>query len=294
MEYSTIAIIYNPNSTGSGESLAQQLRTELKARMPAQKIELVQTERAGHGEDIAYQLATTAKNPLVISSSGDGGYNDIVNGIMRAKKEGHSATTGLLPAGNANDHYHNLHMGDTVERIATGDESLIDVLKISGLSGGKPIERYAHSYIGFGLTPQVGKELNKTQLNPAKEAWIVLRSLLTVRPVRLRVGDKVRAYESIILSNIDVMSKYLKISQPSSVRDGKFEVTIFRRRNKFKLIMTLLRASLSGVKEDRKTAEFSLSTVRRTLAQADGEIIVLDASSDVVVTIEQHALNCII
>lgn len=294
MKYSTIAVIYNPNSTGQSEVLARRFATQMNTRIPGQKVELIKTEYPGHGEELAYKIAVESKTPLIISSSGDGGYCDVVNGVMKAQKEGYAAVTGLLPAGNANDHYNSLHKGDSIKRIRAQDTKKIDVLKISSCSNGKSIERYAHSYIGFGLTPAVGLELNKTKLNAFNEVIIVLRALFTVKPVRLKVEGKTRAYESIIFSNVDVMSKYLKISRASSVTDGKFEVTTFRRRNKLRLLLILVELSLKGVAEDKKTNEYVLRTTRETLVQTDGEVTALDGNTKTIISIEHEALECII
>ncbi len=294
MNYSTVAIIYNPNSTGSSESMAKEFAAELQRAIPEQSIDLIATEYAGHAEKLAYDIATSSNRPLIISSSGDGGYHEVINGAMQAQAEGAHPTTSLLPAGNANDHYRNLHDTDLIEQIISGKTTAIDLLKLSSQSDGEPIERYAHSYIGFGLTPLVGKELNKVKLSLFIEFFVVARALFTIKPVRLKIGPKARSYESVIFSNVDEMSKYLKISQPSSVHDGKFEVTIFKRRNKLRLIMTLLKASLQGVQEDQQVSEFTLSTVRSTLVQADGEIIRLDAKATVAITVAAGALTCVV
>jgi len=294
MAYTTVAIIYNPNSTGASEQLARELADEIHTRVPRQKVELFKTEHAGHGEELAYDIAISSERPLIISSSGDGGYYDVINGAMKAQREGRQPTTGILPAGNANDHYHNLHTDDLAEQIVKQQSMKIDLLKIASTTNGKPIERYAHSYIGFGLTPQVGQELTKAKLNPVTEAWIVLKSLWTIKPVHLKIDEKVRHYESVVCSNVDIMSKFLKISQPSSVTDGRFEVTIFTRRNKLRLLLLLLEASLKGVKEDTQVSEFTLTTVHETLVQADGEIIKLDADAEVRVTVEPRILTCIV
>lgn len=294
MSYTSIAIIYNPNSTGPSKSLAVELKSKLRKQLPDCKVELIATKHAGHAEELAYSIATSSKRPLIISSSGDGGYNEVINGAMKAKREGASPTVGLLPAGNANDHYRNLHDKELIDRIVQDDPIEIDILKIVGVSDGKRIERYAHSYIGFGLTPVVGNELNKTKLNFFSEVWIVIRLLFTIKSVRLKVGNKARYYESLICSNVDEMSKYMKISQPSSVTDGKFEVTIFKRRSKLRLILTLLKASFIGVKESAQISEYSLKTLGKTLAQADGEIIHLDANSDVQIKIDQQILPSLV
>lgn len=294
MKYSSITILYNPNSTGSSHELAKQFKTDVLKRLPSQKISLKATEHAGHGEELAYSLAKASKNPLIISSSGDGGYHEVVNGAMRAQHEGFTPTTSLLPAGNANDHYHNLHSDDLVDLIARGEHTQIDLLKITGTSKGKTIERYGHSYIGFGLTPHVGKELNKTKLNVFNQVWIVAKALLELKSVKLQVNNKTRSYDSIVFSNIDRMSKVLKISQPSSVSDGKFEVTIFRSRNKLKLILQLFKSTIIPAKEDHQVESFKLKTVKTTLVQVDGEIISIDPQSDVSITIDKQALRCIV
>lgn len=294
MSYTTIAIIYNPNSTGSSERLARDLEGQLRARLPKQKIELIATEYSGHAKELAYSIAMASKRPLIISSSGDGGYHEVINGVMKAQQEGARPTTGLLPAGNANDHHRNLHDEDIVDRIEQQKSTKIDLLKMSGVSKGEQVELYAHSYIGLGLTPFVGRELNKTKLNAMNESWVVARALLTARSVKLKIEGKIERYESIIFSNVDTMSKYLSVSQPSSMTDGKFEVTIFGRRSKLELISTLLKASTQGIKEDHRVSEFSLQTVHKTLVQADGEVMTLDAKSTVIIIAEPQVLDCIV
>lgn len=294
MKYTTIAVIYNPNSTGSSKTLAKQFAASLHTALPKQKVELIATKYAGHAEELAYKLAKSTKHPLIISSSGDGGYNEVINGALKAQTEGFKPTTGLLPAGNANDHFTNLNKRDLVELITKDISRKIDVLKYTYTAKGEVVERYAHSYIGFGLTPFVGKELNKNKLNLINEVFIVGKAILGVKSVKLKVGRKTRRYDSIVLSNIDKMSKYLKISQPSGITDGKFEVTTFRKRNKISLIAMLLKASLIGLKENAKVSSYSVHTVNKTILQADGEIVTVDANTTVKITAEKQLLNCVI
>ena len=294
MSYTKISVIYNPNSTGPSQQLARTFKKELLRKLPKQAIELIATDHAGHGEELAYRIATTQKNPLIISASGDGGYNEVVNGALKAQAEDANPTTGLLPAGNANDHYHSLHDKDLVDAIVGSDTKLIDVLHVKGVAEGKKLSRYAHSYVGIGVTPFVAKELNKTKLTVFNEIGIVAKALLASAAVRLIVDGKNHHYDSIIFSNIDKMSKVLKISQPSQLTDGKFEVTIFRRRNKLKLIAVLLQASVAGVKEDRQVAKFDFVTVNNTLMQLDGEIITLDAGAKSTVSIKKQILRCVV
>jgi len=294
MTYTTVAIIYNPNSTGSSKTLAQDFKKNLQERIPKQKVELIATKYAGHAEKLVYNIAKESKNAIVFSSSGDGGYNEVVNGAMKAQNEGFNITTGLLPAGNANDHWHNLHTKDVIDLIVAEKPKQIDLLKISYIAKSRTEERYAHSYIGFGLSPIVGKELNKTKLNKFNETWLVVRAIFTLHPVRLKIHTEPKKYDSVIISNVDKMSKYLNVSSSSSTTDGKFEVTISKHENKFKLIALLVRASLMKLEENQQTNTFSLETMNKTTAQADGEILTIDQGTKVVITSEKKILSCFV
>lgn len=294
MNYSSIAIIYNPNSTGSSKTMAEDFKKGIEDRMPTQKIKLMPTKYAGHGEKLAYKIAKRSKNPLIFSSSGDGGYNEVVNGAMKAQNKGYAPTTGLLPAGNANDHYHNIHTDEIIDLIITNKPKRIDLLRISYTDNKKTKHRYAHSYIGFGISSMASQELNKTKLNRFNEAWLVIRTLFTINPVTLKIDQEAKKYDSVIISNVDRMSKYLTVSHPSDVNDGLFEVTISRHEHKLKLIALILRASLIKLKEDKRTDTFSLDTVEKTVAQTDGEVLNIDANTHVDITIEKQILNCFV
>lgn len=292
--YSTISIIYNPNSTGASQANARKLAEALKGSVVEDMVKIIPTKFAGHAEKLAYKLAKASPRPLIISSSGDGGYHEVVNGALRAQAEGAEPTCGLLPSGNANDHYHNLHQRPIDEQIISGSHRYIDILCIKARVGGKAWQRYAHSYIGIGLTPKVGQELNKVQLNRLREAWIVLRTLYRLRSSRLIVNGKEHEYDSLIFSNVRRMSKILSLSDTAKLSDGKFEIIAFRSHSKLKLLRKLIKATTIGLRSRRRADHFEFQTVRKTRIQLDGEIFVLDADSQAAVSLLHRHLRCII
>lgn len=292
--YTLITIIYNPNSTGPGAAMSRDLEAKLIKALPKVPIDRIKTKHAGHAETLAYEVAKASRRPLIISVSGDGGYHEVVNGLMKAQLEGARPVAGLLPGGNANDHHRTLHRGDIVQAIVTQAEQTIDLLKVSAIINGEPIERFGHSYAGIGLTPKAGKELNKTKLNRLNEIMIVLRSIIWLRPVRIIVRGKRREYDSVIFSNIDTMSKVMKLSKNAKLDDGKFEVTAFRRRNRWRLIRLLLHASTLGLKGTTHRKKFTFTTTSPILMQVDGEIMKVDANSQITVNSEQAVLRCIV
>lgn len=292
--FTNITIIYNPNSTGPGRTMARKLQSQLRLSMSDIPIKLEATKHVGHGEKLAYKLAKTNARPLIISASGDGGYSDVINGLMRAQTEGAHPTAGLLPAGNANDHYTDIHHGDLVHNILNHHIQRIDLLKLTASVHHKRFERYAHSYVGLGLTPHVGVQLNRVKLNWWREKLVILRSLFTATPVRITVRGKRRSYENLVFSNVSKMSKFLVLSNSSSVNDGKFEVTALPRLSKWRLVPSLIKSSVGILDEPLRTMRYTFYTRHKTEVQVDGEVFTLDARTEVTVSVRSHTLHCIV
>lgn len=287
--FSLITIVYNPHSTGNSRAKAEDLRRRLADAVPTTRVRLRETKHAGHAETIAYRTALTHRRALVVSVSGDGGYNEVVNGAMRALRIGRRVTVGLVPAGNANDHYASRHRGDFVERVVAGDSDQGDILR---LRWGRRT-RYGHSYMGVGLTPQAGERLNSTRATLVREVRIVLGVLLHLKAVKLLVDGELRRYDSLVFSNVSRMSKVIRLPGYGA-NDGLMEVSHLYERNKFRLAADLVRAAVAGLPADEQTARFAFETLRRTDIQIDGEITRLPAAAKVTVDVMKGALRSIV
>ncbi|MEO7904737.1 MAG: diacylglycerol kinase family protein, partial [Candidatus Saccharimonadales bacterium] len=287
--FSKIIIIYNPNSTGHSKDNAESFAATLSAAVPTSTpITTIATTHAGHAEQLTRQYADESDAALVISSSGDGGYHEVINGSLAAN---HPVTTGLLPSGNANDHYHAIHQPNTIERIAAGDVSRIDVLNVS-VTGADPWQRYAHSYVGIGLTPQIGEKLTKADLNPFNEVWLVLKHLFTFSPVKIRVDDHARHYDSLIASTIPKMSKIMNLSPDADATDGKFELTTKRSTSLIALLTFLLRSIIPVGQSPSQYQSYQFTVARKTSIQLDGEVYHCAPGSTVTISCEQQKLAC--
>lgn len=283
----SVVVIYNPNSTGSARddavSFCKQVRE--KAAISARA---VPTKHAGHAKTLARQYAERATPTMVVSASGDGGYNEVINGVLGSKHP--STITGVLPSGNANDHYHFIHHGDTIKRIMHDKYDTIDVLQIR--YGNK--RRYAHSYIGLGLTPQIGERLTEERPNRLQEIVLVIKNLFKVRPVKIRANKRVRRYDHLVFSNTGRMSKVLHVADHGTVRDGKFEVIGTRAGSAATLLSHLFHAASFGAKAHERTGRFSFTAIRAMKAQLDGEIINIPKDCVVTVTCEKQLLRTIV
>ena len=285
-----VVIIYNPNSTGDGETNAKNLATAL--RKGGLNVTVCKTTHAGHGEEIAAKYVETGEKVVLISSSGDGGYHEVVNGALAHKSP--DLIVGVLPSGNANDHYSALGSDSLAKSILREDYHRIDTIKVTSVVNGERWSRYAHSYVGMGVTATAAKRLTEDRPNAFTEKWIVARALLSFSYVKIKEAGETKRYSSLLFGNINKMSKVLKLSEDSSVTDGKFELTSIRFRSKFRLIVYLLTAATVGLKRSRSLATYKCETIKITPIQLDGETYTIDAHSKITIESVKRNLHCVL
>lgn len=292
MKTPPIVIIYNPNSTGSSRTQALEFAEKLKDADVSLDVKCLETEYAGHGEVLAREYASTGEPYLLISSSGDGGYHELINGVLSTP--GSRVITGLLPGGNANDHYNSLHTEDVIDRILRTQVTTIDTIKVEAWIKDDLWVRYAHSYAGIGLTSHIGETLTKTKLNPFREIWIVVTHLFSHSPVKIRRHGRTYHYNSIIFSNIARMSKVLSLTENASFTDGKIEITENQSRHIFSMLTHFLSGAISGFKSEQRVTSYVFTCARKTSMQLDGEVYYFPARTRVKVQAAPGNLNCII
>jgi diacylglycerol kinase family enzyme len=285
-----IVVIYNPNSSGDSKANAERFAQVLSKRMPDCSIRLQPTKYAGHAEKIAAEHAPQ-QHWLLVSSSGDGGYNEVINGVLSVRNA--KATVCVLPSGNANDHHAAVSSDNILSHIATGKVDRIDVLKLKSSKSGKPWKRYAHSYVGFGLTPSIGKALTQQRPNIFTEKFLVLRHILTFKHVTLRIDGILRRYVSLVFATVPRMAKVVQLSEAASLRDGQMEIYQNRYDSAWGLTKQLVRALSTTQVPSERTDSFIISTTARTLVQLDGEVFTLDANSKISITCEKRALRTV-
>lgn len=289
--FDRIVIIFNPKSTGNARESADELRAELGARLPAVPLELAPTQHAGHARDLARDAAATGC-PLVVSVSGDGGYNEVVNGLMDAGND--LAVCAVRAAGNANDHRRVTRRRPLADAIVAGHVRRLDLLRLTVGSGDGAEVRYAHSYIGVGLTPVVAVDLEKGGKGSWREIASVVRGFSRFRPFPIRLEDgRRRRIDSLVFANIDEMAKYARLSESGTPDDGRFEVITQRQTGKLRVLATAVRAATRGLGPQPSATHYGFTTLAPMPLQLDGELMELEADTPVAVDIAPLALATI-
>jgi diacylglycerol kinase (ATP) len=151
-------IIVNPIS---GRGYAQKVIPDIEAGMRNHGLDfdLVRTERPWHAAEIAEKAAREGSYDVIVSASGDGTANEVINGLMRARAAGfnHSAFS-VLPVGTGNDMAYGLGLRGTLEEsiatLAQNRRKRIDIGYVQG--GDYPNGRYFVNGIGIGFDAVVG------------------------------------------------------------------------------------------------------------------------------------------
>lgn len=290
-----IAIIYNPNSTGDAPNMAQALADEIDKNFKTigVKATLTTTKRARHAIELSKNISLKYKRPLIVSVSGDGGYNEVVNGAMQAKKKSlkYQPVVAVIGAGNANDHRRVMRDKPLIELIKKGKPKSFDLLHIDATAKDFSLSRYAHSYIGFGITPEVGNELNKRDVNLWAEMKMILKTYRIYAPFRIQRNNAEYILDNLLFANINEMAKIVKLDDKNTVRDGRFEVIELRHRSKLHMLGTLIKAAVVGFKKPPSFQTFSLQTIDALPIQLDGEIEKLPKECSITVSSKQTAID---
>ncbi|MBB3675371.1 diacylglycerol/lipid kinase family protein [Modestobacter versicolor] len=290
--FDRIVLVFNPHSTGDAAASAEELRAELARRLPDVPLELRPTEHAGHAREIAREVAATGR-PLLVSVSGDGGYNEVVDGVVQAGND--DAVCAVRAAGNANDHRRTTREHHLADAIVAGDVRRIDLLRLTLGTGAEAQTRYAHSYIGVGLTPVVAVDLEEGGKGSWREIVAVVRGFARFRPFPIRLEDgQRRTIDSLVFANIGEMAKYARLSEGGRPDDGVFEVVTQRRTGRLRVLATALRAATRGLGPQPSATHFAFTALAPMPLQLDGELVELAAGTLVSVDIAPRALATVV
>jgi diacylglycerol kinase family enzyme len=281
-------VVFNPHSTGDAPALAAELQADLAERLPDLPVRLEPTQYAGHARVLAGEAAATGR-PLVVSVSGDGGYNEVVDGVVKAGND--RAVCAVKAAGNANDHRRATRERPLVDAIVAGEVKRIDLLRLTIGRGTDARVQYAHSYIGMGLTPVVAIDLEKGGKGSFREIVSVVRTFAGFRPFTIELEDgRRRSFDSLLFANIAEMAKYATLSETGRPDDGRFEVITLPHTAKWRVLATALRAAIRGLGPQPTARHYSFTTIKPIPLQVDGELLALDPGTPVRVDIAPAAL----
>lgn len=286
-------VIVNPTS---GHGLGKKSVSKIKSSLQESKLDftLVQTERMWHAAELA-EGAARAGYDVIVCASGDGTVNEAINGIMKARKDGHTQTAfSVLSIGTGNDFAGGTgipgNLNDGLRSLITNKRKRIDIGLVTG--GDYPDGRYFGNGIGVGFDAAVGSEAIKVRWTrglPAYLIGVIKTVFLYYDPalVEIILDDKETIKQvSLMVSvmNGRRMGGGFQMAPESLADDGLFDLCIAETASKARILALIphfirgTQASQPEVKM-RRASKVSIKSLDKTFpAHADGEFICLSGS----------------
>ncbi len=283
-------IIVNPTSGrgAGGESIPFIERVMNEHNLD---FDLVRTERPWHAAELAQEAATTGYD-VVVAAGGDGTANEIINGLMQAKRAGaNTCAMGILCVGRGNDLAYGMNIPTELEAgcrtVIQGYRRTVDVGHIVG--GLYPEGRYFGNGIGIGFDTIVGFEAVKMTWLTGFPSYIaaVLKTVFLYYNAPLTTieyDDETITQPSLMISvmNGQRLGGGFFVTPDGQPDDGLFDLCITHgvsRARVFGLIPHFLRgtqATQEPIKMGR-ARKVVISAVEGVLpAHADGETLCTD------------------
>lgn len=284
-------IILNPVSgRGAGERSCEHIQALLDGYARAGRLayDLTRTRAPWHAAGLA-QEAAAAGYTAVVAVGGDGTANEVLNGLMAARADGHTACAlGVLSVGRGNDFAYSMQLPLDLEAgcraLAAGQLRPIDVGRVSG--GNYPQGRWFANGVGIGFDAVVGFEALKMKRLSGFPSYIIaaLKTIfLYYQAPRVRIEFDGQALElpalMVSIMNGRRMGGGFRMAPDSQPDDGLLDLCIagqVSRGRIFTLIPHFLRGTQSSQKEIRtgQASRVTVSALHGSLpAHADGETI---------------------
>lgn len=298
--YSSISIIYNPIATGPAPESAKELRAALQKALPKTAVKLVETKYKYHAIELGQTLAIDP-NALIIYTGGDGGYHELMNGVMKLPPK-QRPIVAVNPAGNANDH-HRAIVGsdnDLTELILQYKIKFIDLLGVNIKHPKHGRQVYAHSYVGMGATGRVARSLDEDRQQGKRFVRIrqmgaIILELLADRSFPVQTDDGTLVHlKNIIATNAPEMAMILKVSKDSKITDGKFELVVTPAGSRRLFLRQVAKAVTAGLEPRGSHTEYTFKLLGDVDGQIDGEVYHFAKDSVITLKSEPKAIRTLL
>lgn len=297
-------LILNPTA---GKGHAAQRKPEIEAFFNDNKLNYTTevTEKPGHAIDLAKKYASQ-ENTIIVAAGGDGTCNEIVNGMMLAKKDHPDLMPimAVLAIGRGNDFAFSVgvptELGADLDQLIHGKTHPMDVGEVKG--GNYPQGRYFGNGIGVGFDAIVGFEAAKmNHVHGAAGYGIGAIKTLIKYPkapeIEMTVDGKVIHEQPAMVSvmNGRRMGGAFFMAPDGKFDDGLFDYSMTRQGKRLKLLSGIVdyTKGTQARRDDTQTGSgkhIHIKALSGTLAvHADGETV-CEAGKELDLVNYKHAI----
>jgi YegS/Rv2252/BmrU family lipid kinase len=281
-------VILNP-AAGGGSAGRNAPKMESLFQKSGIPYTLHRTTRPGEAGEMARSLCGTAERLILVG--GDGTVNEVVNGLMTARREGRTPPAfGVIPATTGNDFARSigmpLKMDAALKALVTAAPGPLDVGRVDYEADGRPAHRYFALACHLGLAAEVGERANRGSKRGGGTLpylSILLRMVFRYRGCLLTAtsgGETVWDGPCLagVIANGESLGGGMKMAPGARWDNGRLEFIGFgdfplhRRLLYLPRIYPGTHVRIPGVLQEPVT-ELHLESDRPTLLNTDGETI---------------------
>lgn len=269
--------------------------------------EIVRTEKPRHATALA-QDAVIEGFDTIVAVGGDGTVNEVVNGLMNARKDKNDTTImGVLGVGRGNDFAYGLGIPSGIKRgfdlLTKNEFKPIDVGVVIG--GLFDQGRYFCNGVGIGFDAVVGFEALKMTKLQGFSSYIIaaIKTIFLYNNaplVRIEYNNESMTLPALLISimNGRRMGGGFLMAPQAEIDDAKFDLCIAGEVSKARIIYLMLhfmKGTQASQKEifTKKAEKIKVTAIEGSLpAHADGETICVDGN-DLYLKIIPRAINVI-
>lgn len=240
-------------------------------------VDVVRTERPGHGADLARQAAANGARH-VVAVGGDGTVHEVANGLLGA---GGTAALGVVPIGSGNDFaklvgVYRHDPARAVARLVTATPHRFDV--------GRVLDEWFVNSMGFGFGPAVVRTRNAMPRLRGFLSYLVpiVRAFFGFRPPLFEViaaGFRERGHMMMVeVCNGTTAGGSYRFAPDADPTDGKLDACLIRRVSLPRFLLAIprvMRGTHAGMREVAivRAAEITIrSPDAPLLLHLDGEL----------------------
>jgi len=292
-------VIVNPVSRG-GKAQEEGIWLLNRLKKAGVDYEFLFTERAGHAEEMVVKWAEDFD--VVVSVSGDGTTNEIINGIMKVPHT--ELKLAMFPAGTADDFacnmgYNRKDKEQALRTILGNSYRTIDLIRYD--------DRYAAVTWGLGVDSEIADGAYKwKRFRIPAYFYSGLRKCFFEdrKKYNVRFDYEGQTFEDwvliSILCNAPLFGRYIKIHPDAKMNDGLLGLTIGREMPNFYGLILFAFACLNGrhgfsrLVSYHQVRNMRVECKSDTYAQIDGEVFKFDAGKIINISVVPQALKVLV
>jgi len=292
-------VIVNPVSRG-GKAQEEGIWLLNRLRKAGVDYEFLFTERAGHAEEMVMKWAEDFD--VVVSVSGDGTTNEIINGIMKVPHT--ELKLAMFPAGTADDFacnmgYDRKDKEQALHTILGNSCRTIDLIRYD--------DRYAAVTWGLGVDSEIAAgayKWKRFRIPAYFYSGLRICFFEERKKYHVRFDYEGQTFDDwvliSILCNAPRFGRYIKIHPDAKMNDGLLSLTIGREMpNVYGLVLFAFaclngRHGFSRLVSYHEVRSMRIECKSDTYAQIDGEVFKFDAGKIINISVVPQALKVLV